>query len=69
MAETRTLHSVSLRGVIIPALVVFVAVAWWASRDSGVPAANDSASTNAASSPAMQSAGRNSRPATTQSVD
>jgi hypothetical protein len=40
------LHSQSLRGVIIPALLVFVAVAWWASRNGGEPQASDAASTS-----------------------
>ncbi len=31
-ADTRPLHSMSLRGVIIPALLVFAAVVWWAGR-------------------------------------
>jgi len=42
-AETRTLHSVNLRGVIIPAALVFVAAAWWASRSGSEPAAANSA--------------------------
>jgi hypothetical protein len=54
MVETRTWHSVNLRGVIIPAMAVFVAVAWWASR-GGEPQANDSASASATSSPVTQS--------------
>jgi len=54
VAETRALNSVSLRGVIIPALVVFVAVAWWASRGH-VPQANDSSSMDAVSTPVTQS--------------
>lgn len=31
-ADTRLLHTVSMRGVIVPALLVFIAVAWWAGR-------------------------------------
>jgi hypothetical protein len=54
MAETRALNSVSLRGVIIPALVVFVAVAWWASRGD-VPQTNDSSSMDAVSTPVTKS--------------
>ena len=54
MAETRTLHSVSLRGVVIPALVVFVAIVWWSSRHAGEPA-SDAASANPAPSSATQS--------------
>ena len=43
MSETRTLHSSSLRGVLIPALLVFVAIVWWAGRDGvGTPAADTS---------------------------
>jgi hypothetical protein len=47
------LHSVSLRGLIIPALAVFVAVAWWASRGNE-PQGNDSLSATEASRPAAQ---------------
>jgi hypothetical protein len=36
-AETRPLHSVNMRGVILPALLVFTAVAWWAGRDAKAP--------------------------------
>jgi len=48
MADTRALRSVSMRGTTIPALLVFIAVAWWAGRDvndaSTVISAADSAS-------------------------
>jgi hypothetical protein len=54
VAETRTLHPVNLRGVIIPALAVFVAVAWWASRGDE-PHMSGSPSASAASTPATQS--------------
>jgi hypothetical protein len=37
------LHSGNLRGAIIPALVVFVAVGWWASRNAGETAADSAA--------------------------
>jgi hypothetical protein len=46
----------NLRGVIVPALLVFVAVAWWASRNGGDPDAVDAASAKPASAPAAQSA-------------
>jgi hypothetical protein len=46
VSETRALHPVRLSGVIIPALVVFVAVAWWASRDAGETPVKDSATVN-----------------------
>ena len=52
--ETRSLHSMSLRNVIVPALVVFVAVAWWASREGGQPQ-RDSESASPASSLATRS--------------
>jgi len=55
VAEARPLHSASLRVVIFPALVVFVAVAWWASRTSGEPAASDSAAANPSPSSTTQS--------------
>jgi hypothetical protein len=54
MTETGALHSVRLGGVIIPALAVFVAVAWWASRGETLQT-NDTASTSVTSSPVMQS--------------
>jgi hypothetical protein len=38
-ADTRPLHSVSMRGVIVPAMLVFVAVAWWARRNGDEPQA------------------------------
>ena len=53
--ETRSLHPMSLRNVIVPALLVFVAVAWWASRNVGEPQAADSASADTASPPPAQS--------------
>jgi hypothetical protein len=49
------LHPVSLRGVIIPALMVFAVVAWWAGRGSE-PQADDSHAASATSSTMTQSA-------------
>ena len=43
----------SLRNVIVPALVVFVAVAWWASRNGDEPSSG-AAPTNPASAPAAR---------------
>ena len=54
MAE-RALQTLRLGGVIIPALAVFVAVVWWASRGD-TPQANDTAAASATSSPVVQSA-------------
>jgi hypothetical protein len=54
MAETRTLYSVSLRGVIIPALVVFVAFVWWATRNGTGPI-TDTTSASSAPPSATQS--------------
>jgi hypothetical protein len=36
-ASVKSLHSMNLRGIGIPALLVFVAVAWWANRDANDP--------------------------------
>jgi hypothetical protein len=36
----------NIRGVIVPALVVFVAVVWWASRSGGVPPLADAPAAN-----------------------
>jgi hypothetical protein len=47
VSETRTLHSSSLRGVIIPALLMFVAIVWWAGRDGVDTPAADAASAHA----------------------
>lgn len=44
----------SMRSVIVPALLVFVAVAWWASRNGGEPRAVVPASANPASPSASQ---------------
>ncbi len=55
MAQARTLHSLSVRGIVIPAALMFVAVAWWAGRgavespDAQLPAADHSAPQPAAS--------------------
>jgi len=46
----------NMRGVIVPALLVFVAVAWWASRNGGEPRAVNAASANPASAPTTPSA-------------
>ena len=51
---TMASRSVSLRGVIIPALAVFFAVAWWAGR--GERRANDAEPMSATSPAAVQSA-------------
>ncbi len=53
-AEARFLQPMNMRGVIVPALLVFVAVVWWASRNGGEPSV-DSAPANPASAPATQS--------------
>jgi hypothetical protein len=45
------LHSSSLRGVILPALLVFVAIVWWAGRDGAVPPSTGSAPAKASSIP------------------
>jgi hypothetical protein len=37
VTDTKSLHTVSMRGVVIPAVLVFAAVAWWASRDGDAP--------------------------------
>ncbi|HEV7609392.1 MAG TPA: hypothetical protein VGO61_18780 [Steroidobacteraceae bacterium] len=37
-ASVKHLHSMNLRGVVISALLVFVAVAWWAKQDADDPA-------------------------------
>jgi hypothetical protein len=44
----------SMRNVIVPALMVFVAVVWWASRNGGEPQAVDATSANPTSAPATQ---------------
>ena len=54
--EARTLRSANLRGVLIPALLVFVGVVWWAGRDAVDSPADDTASANAEVSSAPQSA-------------
>jgi hypothetical protein len=56
VAETKALQSVSLRGVVVPALAVFVAVAWWASRGD-LPQPSESSAGNATSSPVKQTEG------------
>lgn len=50
-ASIKPLHAVRLRGVIIPALVVFVAVAWWAGRTPASVAPDGSAPVNSTASP------------------
>jgi hypothetical protein len=47
-ASIKPLHSAGLRGVIIPALAVFVAVAWWAGRTAAKLAPDGSAPANPA---------------------
>jgi hypothetical protein len=37
VASVKPLHSLNLREIVIPALMVFVAVAWWAKQDSDDP--------------------------------
>lgn len=53
-ADTRPLHSMSLRGVIIPALMVFAAVVWWAGRGGNLQTV-DSLSASEASPSATHS--------------
>jgi hypothetical protein len=54
--EARTLPSANLRGVLIPALLVFVGVVWWASRDAAHAPADDPGRADALPSSAPQSA-------------
>jgi len=50
------LPSANLRGVLIPALLVFVGVVWWAGRDAVEPPSDDASSANEQASPAPLSA-------------
>ncbi|MES1263224.1 MAG: hypothetical protein ABUL69_02635 [Peristeroidobacter soli] len=50
MSETRSIHSSSLRGVVIPALLVFVAIVWWAGREGVSSPSDDSASASPSTS-------------------
>ena len=52
VSETRTLHSSSLRGVIAPALLVFVAIVWWACRESLDTSSNEGTPHSSAASAA-----------------
>jgi hypothetical protein len=54
--EVRTLPSANLRGVLIPALLVFVGIVWWASRDAVHSPADAPARANAQPSSAPTSA-------------
>ena len=54
-ASIKPLHSAGLRGVIIPALVVFVAVAWWAGRTPAILAPDANAPANPAAAPVARS--------------
>lgn len=54
-ADLGSMQSMSMRAVIIPALLMFIAVTWWASRDSGDPQAIELASVAPASPPRVQS--------------
>jgi hypothetical protein len=56
-ASIKPLHSAGLRGVIFPALVVFVAVAWWAGRTAANLAPDSSAPVNSAAPPVARSEG------------
>jgi hypothetical protein len=54
--EAGTVPSTNLRGVLIPALLVFVGVVWWAGRNAAESPAADASPANAPSSQAPQSA-------------